>query len=74
MKYAIELFFDENPDDGTTTPPEDPTPPEGGDSVPPTEEQGDYVLIDEMPKLGEGRYHIGGYQNGTRSNGAGQRI
>ena len=56
---------DENPDDGTTTPPEDPTPPEGGDSVPPTEEQGDYSLIDEMPELGEGCYHIGGYQKGV---------
>ena len=56
---------DENPDDGTTTSPEDPTSPEGGDPVPPTEEQGDYVLIDEMPELGEGRYHIGGYQNGV---------
>jgi hypothetical protein len=56
---------DENPDDGTTTSPEDPTPPEGGDPVPPTEEQGDYVLIDEMPELGEGRFHIGGYQKGV---------
>ena len=56
---------DVTPDDGTTTPPEDPTPPEGGDPVPPTEEQGDYSLIDEMPELGEGRYHIGGYQNGV---------
>ncbi len=56
---------DENPDDGTTTSPEDPTSPEGGGSVPPTEEQGDYTLIDEMPELGEGRYHIGGYQNGV---------
>lgn len=56
---------DENPDDGTTTSPEDPTSPEGGDPTSPTEEQGDYVLIDEMPKLGEGCYHIGGYQNGV---------
>lgn len=56
---------DENPDDGTTTSPEDPTSPEGGEPVPPTEEQGDYSLIDEMPELGEGRYHIGGYQNGV---------
>ena len=56
---------DVTPDDGTTTPPEDPTSPEGGEPVPPTEEQGDYSLIDEMPELGEGRYHIGGYQNGV---------
>ena len=56
---------DEDTDEGTTTSPDDPTPPEGEDPTSPTEEQGDYVLIDEMPKLGEGCYHIGGYQNGV---------
>ena len=56
---------DENPDDGTTTSPEDPTSPEGEDPTSPTEEQGNYTLIDRLQELGEGCYHIGGYQNGV---------
>ena len=53
-------------DGGNTTPPDDITPPDdNGDTPSGNDEQGDFSLIDELHELSEGRYHIGGYQNGV---------